>query len=147
MFLSDFLIRVLFQVSSCVLAASLLQGLLKAEPQVQIRPVRKIKNHSHSQCQGGSMCGLLRASGRAFAVRVIAEKNSAHFSEFPQNFRNLRWRSINDFWKIFRENFRKICRTYRSAVCSALGWSLCAAECVVVLSCSVKIEWLHCLPT
>ena len=23
----------------------------------------------------------------------------------------------------------------------------CAAECVVVLSCSVRIEWLHCLPT
>ena len=44
---------VLFEMASCFLAASLLQSLLLAEPQAQIRPIRKIKSHSHSQCQGG----------------------------------------------------------------------------------------------
>ena len=85
MFLSDFLFRVLFQVASCFLAASLLQGLLKAEPQGQIRPVRKIKNHSHLQCQGESVCALLRASGRAFAYE-FSPKTFPHISA---NFRKM----------------------------------------------------------
>ena len=123
MFLSDFLFRVLFQVASCFLAASLLQGLLKAEPQGQIRPVRKTKNHFHSQCEGASVCALLRASGRAFAVRVFAENISAHFGEFPQNFRKMSATFagavetiLDNFPQKFPQNFR--------------NFSKCSLQCV-----------------
>ena len=54
--LSDFLLRVLFQGALCFLAASLLRISCWAEPQVQIRSFRKIKNHSHSRYQGVCVC-------------------------------------------------------------------------------------------
>ena len=101
MFLSDFLFRVLFQVASCFLAASLLQGLLKAEPQGQIRAVRKTKNHFHSQCQGGKCVRTAARIRQSICCTSFRRKNFRTFrrisAKFPQNVRNLRWRSRNDF--------------------------------------------------
>ena len=64
----------------------------------------------------GSMCGLLRASGRAFAVRVFTQKKFRTFrrisAKFLQNFRNLRWRSTNDFWTKFPQKFPQNFRNF-----------------------------------
>ena len=66
---------------------------------------------------------------------------SAHFCEFPQNFRSLRWRSRTKFNFLenvtisakFAQNFRKNSATSRSAVCSSWCRSQCVSECVVLI--------------
>ena len=74
------------------------------------------------------MRGLLRASGRAFAVRVFAENFSAHFGEFPHNFRNLCWRSRNVFGKFPAKISAKFPQFLEVQFAVRGGGSLCAAK-------------------
>ena len=92
---------------------------------------------------GGCVCGLLRASGRTCAVRVFAKNVSAHFSEFPRNFREISATFTGAVETIFgkfsakKHPHKKHLQNFRNfAKCSCSTWGghcvkLCEADCSV----------------
>ena len=75
---------------------------------------------------GVCVCGLLRTSGSAFAVRVFAEKNSAHFGEFLQNFRIIAATFTGAVETIFGNFPQKFPQHFRN-------FSKCSLQCVGVV--------------